>query len=381
MTASRNDAGSGAATNRWRTRGDELPDGRGIVSTTDTDANVGNGWPNRRDAGSAHETDGPHRRHWSADAPRRACFTSPTPSTPLAPKAMSARRFSDRHLRRRRTSLVLLPLLMLAWEHTAAAQSPKHPRSSNGQLRDDGWRYTVEIRGQTTAPGGPTVIDSVVTGTALIRGRNARLDIVGSWSPEFPMGGWVLSDDGGRLLLVVDPVARTFRALPSASSIRELNSSKFISFAVSRLVVRGDTLGECGMIAGHAVSCYRLTREYLLTQRYFLIRRSATIREVITFWVASDLPNMDNPVARFFTEGSPFAFDRLDNVRRARRVEDNLFSGVPLRMELKTTQAEVVRGTSRTVTNINSVELRSIERARVDPSRFDIPANYRLQKE
>jgi hypothetical protein len=278
--------------------------------------------------------------------------------------------------------LVILTLAAMAWAaRTVAAQTPRRSVLSNDSTRADGWRFTVEIHGRSTLSDGPTVVDSAVIGTALIRGRDARLDIVQSRTPEFPAGGWVLSADGGRSMLAVDPAARRFRTVPSASSAKDLNSSKFVSIAVSGLVVRGDTLGACGLIDGHATSCYRLTREYLVTQRYFFIRRSAKIHEEIQFWVASDLPNMDNPVARFFTESSPFAFDQPDNVLRARRVEDNLFSGVPLKVELHATQAELGRTPPRTSTNMNSVELRNIERASPDPTRFDIPSDYRLRKQ
>jgi len=62
--------------------------------------------------------------------------------------------------------------------------------------------------------------------------------------------------------------------------------------------------------------------------------RTADARDELRYWVTQSMPGFENPVVRFFADASLFIFHQPDVVMRARRIEDNLFTGTPVRFEL-----------------------------------------------
>lgn len=246
--------------------------------------------------------------------------------------------------------------------------------------QSEGWRVRVEINGRGTSERGVVSIDTTVVGQLQMRGLDMRLDILKSNDPYLPRGNWIVSADGGRTLVVVDPRARRFSLMQSASSARAFFAAKGIRTTASDFTVRGDTLGPCGAVAGHATTCFRFVREYTQEARYYLVHTRERVREEFRFWVASDLPTLSNPVARFFTDMASFVDDAPDAVMRAERVLNALFSGVPLRMTITESTRAVGSTGGAEASNLTDAVFTSIERAPVDVTTFTIPPTYRLRR-
>jgi hypothetical protein len=268
----------------------------------------------------------------------------------------------------------LRPCLVLAGAMLAASVSRL---SAQGR---EGWRVQVEINSRGTSERGLVSIDTTVVGRLQMRGLDMRLDILRSNDPYLPRGSWIVSADGGRTLIIVDPLAQRFSLMQNASSARAFFAAKGIRTTTSGITVQGDTLGPCGGVAGHATTCFRFVREYTQEARYYLVHTRERVREEFQFWTATDLPTLANPVARFFTDMSAFVTDAPDAVMRAERVYNALFPGVPLRVRLTESTHAVGDTTRARAVTVTDAVFTSIERAAVDVSTFEIPKAFRFRR-
>ena len=255
----------------------------------------------------------------------------------------------------------------------ALAQQP------NARNEPVAWRMDVDISGSTTSEKGVITPDSLISGHGVVRGLEARFDIARSNDPELRAGGWVLSSDGGRTLLAVDPMARRFSVMQNATSLRQFAESKWITISVTGLTTRADTIGPCGSIDGHPTVCYRFVREYAMRVRYFLITQRTQVREEVQFWVADDLPGLVNPAATFLTDVAGLGSDNPAAVLHAQQTLSRLFHGVPI--QLVRTDSEWKSADRRGTASVSTTTMRfrNIARTTVDDAQFRLPTDFRLR--
>ncbi len=287
----------------------------------------------------------------------------------------------------------LLLALLSALGGVGHAQPPKPPTLAPG-ARDtrpsagptlstpslNGWAFDIEIAWAVAGMDAAARRDSVIAGRGYVAGLDARFDVKRSYDRDVPVGSWALSPDGGRSLLIINPHSMRFYNLMNASSARAFMESKRISVQVLNLRVRGDTLGTCGTLDGHAMTCFRLLREYTVKARYFLFNQVIAVRESIEFWVTNALPGMSNPAAIYLADLTTFAGDDPAADLRAQQIRSRLFDGVPLKMvrvDIQSTEKSIPPNTAGDTTTI---VLSGITRASVDRRMFDLPANVRFRR-
>jgi hypothetical protein len=226
------------------------------------------------------------------------------------------------------------------------------------------------VQKNTSADSVEPVTD--LTARATIDGERGRVDFLGG--TLYPPGTYVVSNDGSRRLLFVDPLNQWYTEVNTTSVATALGSSNIrITNLKSSIEMRDDR----PVIAGYPTEHSRLTITYDIAVTMKSIPLKQHVRTEIDTWSTTQFPEVS--ILSFLSTlrtGNPEIDKLLD-------VETTQLKGFPLRQTVTTRasadlpprRSEIKTPTSRTI--VREMWVTSIREVPPDPALFTVPAKYR----
>ena len=211
-----------------------------------------------------------------------------------------------------------------------------------------------------------------LTARATVDGDRSRVDFMGG--TLYPPGTYVISTDGSRRLLFVDPTKEWFTEVNMASVATALASS---TIRVSNVKTTLEPKDDRPIIAGHATEHSRLTLTYDVSVTIKSIPLKQHVRTEIETWVT---PHFAGAAATALAANMRTGNPEIDAVLD---VETMKVKGFPLRQIVTTrtvadmppTKSKLEIPASKTI--IREMWVTSIREVNALPSAFIIPATYR----
>jgi hypothetical protein len=223
-----------------------------------------------------------------------------------------------------------------------------------------------------------TEIDGAAPMAAQVRGwidgERARIDFVSGQAMPFANSGYMLSNDGGQTLYLVDPEERTYSELDIEQMLGMAGTVMQAVGGVMRMEFTdtvNEKLGEepGGTILGHPTTHYRYRTGYTMTMGVMGFKRSNRIDTEQELWCAAGLQDAGFKVwlrpDRYRTGN-----EELDNIIRLQYQD---LDCLPLRSRMTSVTKGDNQPESRTVT---STEVTVLREESAPAGTFDLPAGF-----
>jgi len=215
-----------------------------------------------------------------------------------------------------------------------------------------------------------------MTGRGVIDGDRSRVEFISG--NGFAPGTYVISNNGLKTLLFVDPSKKTYVEVNAAGVATSIGAAKI---TVTNKKVSLAQINEQTMIAGLPTEHYRLTLDYDITLAFGNIPLTQTVHEVIDKWVTQAFGNV---AETFLASGSIRTGNPdLDDLITTENTKIKGFALKQTTQVATTTRRSEVPGSKLsdvfrpTRTQIRELTLTSIEaKAAVPPDLFVVPATY-----
>lgn len=223
---------------------------------------------------------------------------------------------------------------------------------------------------ETDGPGGP--IAAQVRGW--IDGERARIEFVSGQAVPFAQGGYMLSNDGGKTLYLVNPAERTYSEFDIEQMLGMAGSMMQVMGGAVRLEfsdVVNEKLGEApgGSILGHATTHYRYRNGYTLSMGVMGFKRSNRIDTEQELWCTNAFDDSGFKVwlspDRYRTGSA-----ELDELVRSQYQQ---LDCLPLRSRITTVSKAEGAPDSRTVA---TTEVTTLREETAPAGTFDLPADF-----
>ncbi len=254
-------------------------------------------------------------------------------------------------------ALLALPLFVAGFVAPTAARAGFH------------FQATTSVE----TPRGPqkTVVE------AWAEGDKGRVDFKESANPIAPAGTYMLTRDGGRTLLLVNPEEKAYGEISLDAMLGSLGAmmggmGPLLKIEVSNPKV--DTLlDEDGpQLLGQATRHVKFRTAYQMKVRVFGMGRASDVVSDEEYWVAESL--LDKSFGMWLRTGRPKTGNAdLDRLITA---EAEKLKGVPLK---STTVTTTTQG-GKTQTTRSTMEVTALDRFEKAPVSFDVPAGYEKQE-
>jgi len=226
------------------------------------------------------------------------------------------------------------------------------------------------VQKNTTADAVEPVTD--LTARATVDGDRSRVEFLAG--NLYPPGTYVVSTDGSRKLLFVDPLKQWYTEVNTTTVATALGSS---SIRVTNLKSSIETRDDRPVIAGYPTEHTRLTITYDIAVTMKSMPLKQHVRTEVDTWSTSQFPDVS--MMSFLSTlrtGNP-EIDKLLDVENAR------VKGFPLRQTVTThavadlppRRSEIKTPASRTI--VREMWVTSIREVPPDASLFAVPASYR----
>jgi hypothetical protein len=208
---------------------------------------------------------------------------------------------------------------------------------------------------------------------AVLDGQRSRIEFLSG--NTYPPGTYVISTDGSRRLLFVDPTQKSYTEVNTMGIANAIGAS---NITITNLVSNATKLDDSRVIAGIPTDHYRLTITYEITVQYRNMPLRQSVRTTIDKWTTvrfgdsveaalessaqTGNPKVDELIAAETTKIKGFPLKQTIQIVTINQ------SGTPLGSKLKLPA-------SRTQTREMTVT--SIAEAAADDAMFRIPAGYR----
>src|SRR5438445_1192090 len=229
---------------------------------------------------------------------------------------------------------------------------------------------------QTTQSDLESMPSMDMTGRGVIDGDRSRVEFIAG--NGFAPGTYVISNNGSKTLLYVDPSKKTYVEVNAAGVATAIGGAKI---TISNKKVNVAQVDDHLLIAGFPTEHYRLTLDYDITLAFGNMPLTQTVHEVIDKWVTqafgnvaeaflatgtirTGIPHLDDLIATEDTKLRGFALKQTTSVATTTRRAD--VPGSKL--------SDVFRPTR---TQIRELTITSIEaKAAVPPDLFVVPATF-----
>lgn len=213
---------------------------------------------------------------------------------------------------------------------------------------------------------------SDLTARAFVDGERSRIDFVGG--TLYPPGTYVVSTDGSRRLVFVDPEHEWFTEVNTLALATSLGTS---NIRIANLKTSNETLDDQPVIAGQPTTHTRVTMTYDISITINTIPLKQHVRTDIDTWAT---PKFAPSSATSFLSGMRTGNPDLD---RLFEVETNGTKGFPMRQTVMThtiadippSRSELQTPTQKTI--VREMWVTSIQEMAADASKFVVPAKYR----
>lgn len=235
----------------------------------------------------------------------------------------------------------------------------------------DAIRYEFQ---QITKSDPPTDGGRMLMGSVFIDRGMSRVDY--SEESSAGAGTWVISRNGGRDTIYVDPESKTYYV----HSKGELSATlRDVDFEVSNLKIDSKSLGGGPVVAGYPTDHYRLTATYDVSIALGPIPLVQHVQAVIDKWTTLAFGDAG---AEYFRGNVPHSGDpEIDRLIEAETME---IPGFPLRqitsITTRLSDTNLPKGSQLAVQQLRRVTtelvVTKIGRAESDPSKFQIPSGF-----
>jgi hypothetical protein len=214
-----------------------------------------------------------------------------------------------------------------------------------------------------------------LTARAVIDGERSRVDFISG--NAYPPGTYVISTDGLKKMLFVDPTQKLYTEVNSQSIAAAIGTSNItIENVVPTVTKLPDTIVVAGLTGEH----YRLTMTYDITVRFGAMPLKQRIRTEIDKWTTVHFGDAADAVtSALVTTGNA----KIDEIILA---ESTKIKGFPLKQTVKITKLnQMFKASAQSELKVPSVRTSSREMTVTaisespiaDGSIFKVPAGYR----
>ena len=204
---------------------------------------------------------------------------------------------------------------------------------------------------------------------------NAKVVFVESDNPAFPEGAYLLSNDGGRTLYLVNPEEKTYtiwdlsQALGALGAVMKGAGPMFkIEVSDPKVEKLADEAGE--KILGYDTHHYRFRTTYGMEMRIMGMGQASDVETVVDTWTSSALsdPGFGAWLRRDPPKTGIADLDKLMDAQIAQGIQ-----GVPLRMRTVSTSRDKKGRETVTTTDM---EVTTIREEAPPAGAFALPAGY-----
>jgi hypothetical protein len=213
----------------------------------------------------------------------------------------------------------------------------------------DGETYTMRVR---------TVVD----------GANARIEIVEGGPAPFTSGSWMLTRDGGKTFIVVDPSRKAYSVLTLKDSLNDVDARIEQQAKVTNSTPEITRVSnEAGpRLLGYSTAHAHFRTTYVVTFK-LVDSFTAHVTREDEVWATSALKTLHAKDAPALSAGAQMGIDPLAGYPQFRQL------GFPLK-RITETRSESVDGTVERI--VTTMEVKDVKEGAVEPSNFEIPACY-----
>jgi hypothetical protein len=229
---------------------------------------------------------------------------------------------------------------------------------------------------QTTTSDLESMPSTDMTGRGVIDGDRSRVEFVSG--NAFSPGTYVISTNGSRTLIFVDPTKKTYVDVNAAGVATSIGAARI---TVTNKKVNLTQIEDHSMIAGLPTEHYRLTLDYDITLAFGTIPLTQTVHEILDKWVTQAFGSVAETflASGSIRTGNPDLDDLITT-------ENTKIKGFALKQTMQvstTTRRAEVAGSKLsdvfrpTRTQIRELTITSIEpKASVPSDLFTVPATY-----
>jgi uncharacterized protein DUF4412 len=263
-------------------------------------------------------------------------------------------------------SMLLLTPLFAGLAHNVGAQGVTYDM-----------KMTVQMTGGPKGTGDMSQPRTMMSGHGQFSGGNSRMDMEQSMMPGGAggvggAGSYVIVKSGSRTEWIVDPSKRQYMEINIDSMAKFAADAQKALGGIAKISTTDVTadvqpLGPGETIQGYATMKYRLTSGSTSTVSMLGRTKSTTSRSTTDMWVAPQLAGLYNPAAGSASQSGGDS----EYTQKIAAAYAKIGKGVPIK---SVTQTQTTGDRASTMTS--TMELLNIKRGRVDPSVFEVPADY-----
>jgi len=215
-----------------------------------------------------------------------------------------------------------------------------------------------------------------LTARAVLDGERSRVDFISG--NAYPPGTYVISTDGLKKMLFVDPTQKLYTEVNAMSIAAAIGTSNItIENFVPTVTKLPDTIEVAGLTGEH----YRLTMTYDITVKFGAMPLKQRVRTEIDKWTTVRFGDAGDAVSStMITTGNP----KIDEIIAA---ESTKIKGFPLKQTVKITKLNQMTGPVTTKSELKVPSIRTSTREMLvtaisetpiaDTALFSVPAGYR----
>ena len=224
-----------------------------------------------------------------------------------------------------------------------------------------------EFSSVTSGRGGTKMV-----GTAKVEGSNMRLDLKEGDNVLFQDNSVVISNDGGKTLLVIDTKKKTYYELSLEDTFQAMGGlmksmGGMVQMSIDNQSVDVADGGDGGTIHGYPTRKYVVTTSYDFAMKIMGMNRSSHIDMKTESWSTDKIPQDSMTFVQM--RGLRTGMDDLDKLIAAQTAA---VKGFPLKQVITTTTSQGKKSDTQTTT----MEVTSIEQTNIADSEFEVPAGY-----
>ncbi|MEA2462277.1 MAG: hypothetical protein QOJ98_24 [Acidobacteriota bacterium] len=210
-----------------------------------------------------------------------------------------------------------------------------------------------------------------VTGRTIVDGARSRVEYIGG--NTYPPGTYVLSTDGARRLLFVDPEKKSYTEFNTSGIATALSTN---NLKIENFTSSVDTLPDRPKIAGVETTHYKVAMQYDVTLTVQGIALKQHVVTTIEKWTSDQFAEID---LAFYSEPTLTGNEALDKLIDTEMAKA---TGFPMRqiVTVRTSYDMPVR-TKLNVPNTRTITretvITAIGQTKADPSMFVLPASFR----
>jgi hypothetical protein len=215
-----------------------------------------------------------------------------------------------------------------------------------------------------------------MSGVTSIEGTNMRLDFTRGDRMIFKDGSVVLSRDGGKTLLVLDPKQKSYFELDLEEVFGSLGNAMksmggVVQFSIRNQKVQVSPGTSGGTIEGYATTKYRVDSTYEMTMKVMGMGSTSNIHSVTETWTTDKLGS--ELITFVQMKGLRTGMEDLDKLLAS---QTKGVKGFPLKQVTTTTTTSG----KKSQTNTTTVMITDIRNAKIDLAKFEVPKGYKKEE-